>query len=102
MSNRATVVRLIVALAVVGAAYSIGRAQNAVADFEITIDAPVGEVVLTCTKGCAWNQPGAVQKTAFWCKGAAYPPPCSGTVNGRGIVTPTNVYGPTVAPPPAR
>jgi hypothetical protein len=81
-----------------GAAWSAGRAQATVADFEIMVDAPGGTVVVACHHGCAWSGPSSnvtdratgkvipnsagENTTVFEC-GAER---CQGRINGRGFV----------------
>ena len=43
-----TVLRVAVALGLVIAGWSVGKAQTTVADFEIAIDAPRGDLKLMC------------------------------------------------------
>ena len=43
----------IVGLLVIGA-WSVGRAQTTVANFEITVETPRGPARVTCTRGCEW------------------------------------------------
>ena len=86
-------------IALVAMAWSIGRAQGAVADFESSVDAPAGTVVMTCHRGCDWmtltsdavdrstgsaipNTAGP-QKFVYGCTGSNR---CKGTVNGLGFV----------------
>ena len=35
-------------------AWSAGRAQSRVANFYVTVDAPSGELKITCSEGCDW------------------------------------------------
>jgi hypothetical protein len=58
-------VRMVVALALIGAGFSIGRAQPSIPDFELRIDAPEGRTYIECVRGCqlAWVErmvPGTV------------------------------------------
>ena len=54
------VVRIAVALALVAAGWSIGRAQTPQPDFELVVDAPVGATTVVCKRGCtlAWVERG--------------------------------------------
>ena len=83
--------RVLLVIACVLAAWSLGRAQTAVADFELSIDAPAGEVRVKCLRGCQW---GALSNedppvATFSC----VPGPstvkaaerCGATFNGRGL-----------------
>ena len=66
------------------AAWSVGHAQGRVADFELTIDAPAGEVKATCARGCDWPAtPGEKpQVITYRCQRQ----PCRLIVNGRGRI----------------
>jgi hypothetical protein len=46
------IVRLMVALGLVAAGWSIGRAQNAQPDFILVVDGPVGTTNVQCKSGC--------------------------------------------------
>lgn len=50
--NRRTLIA-VVGVIVLGA-WSAGRAQAPVANFEITVEAPRGPVRITCDRGCEW------------------------------------------------
>lgn len=80
-----TLLRIVLATALIGAGWSVGKAQTAVADFEIAIDAPRGEVKLTCYRGCDWVKEGGspIPTTSFRCESER----CRGTVNGHGRIT---------------
>lgn len=51
-----TLIRIVLATAFVGAGWSLGRAQTQVAEFEIAVDSPRGDVKLTCSRGCDWSR----------------------------------------------
>lgn len=53
MTRRAWLVAA--ALILVIASWSAGRAQSKAADFEIGIDAPRGDLKVTCVRGCDWS-----------------------------------------------
>ena len=75
--------RLVLIVAFAAAAWSVGRAQAKVADFELSVRVANGKVTLTCGRGCDWA--GATPNTlAIDCAGSA---PCNGTVTGHGLVT---------------
>ena len=76
--------RLAVAAALIGAGWSAGRAQTRVADFEIAIDAPRGDVSLTCYRGCDWPREAGnrVPATSFRCETER----CRATFNGHGRI----------------
>lgn len=79
-----TLLRIVLAVGFIGAGWSLGNAQARVADFEITIDAPRGDVRLTCSRGCAWGEKGSPsQTTSFRCETQR----CRGTFNGHGRIT---------------
>jgi hypothetical protein len=79
---RLAVLRVIIALTIATAGWAVGRAQSAVADFEIAIDAPgPGQVNLTCARGCNWLD--GLNKAHFSCGGTATR--CTGVVDGRGV-----------------
>ena len=81
---RLTVLRVAVALGLVIVGWSVGKAQTTVADFEIAIDAPRGDLKLMCQKGCDWAKDGATQLSTitFQCQTER----CRVTVNGHGRV----------------
>ena len=51
-----------VALLLVGAGWSLGRAQPRVADFYVTVDAPPGELKVECSRGCDWPTDATAQR----------------------------------------
>jgi hypothetical protein len=86
--------RLVVRVALAGllviAGWSLGRAQSAQPDFEIVVNAPVGETTITCKRGCnlAWVERGipdnVVKKDEFRfrCGGGGVERCSSATVGG--------------------
>jgi hypothetical protein len=88
---RRTTFLVVLVVLLVGAGWSVGRTQGTVAEFEITVDAPVGEVKVICNRGCepssTWMK--SVNDKAliatFACSGSAVTR-CRGTVDGHGIV----------------
>lgn len=82
---KSTLLRIVLATALIGAGWSLGKAQTAVADFEIAIDAPRGEVKLACYRGCDWAREGSslVPTTGFRCESER----CRETFNGHGCIT---------------
>ena len=85
MGRRALLI--VVAVLLVAAGWSAGRAtaQARVADFEISIDAPRGEVNVTCARGCDWPSVGvgALPTTSFRCETER----CRWMLNGYGRIT---------------
>ena len=79
-----TVLRVAVALGLVIVGWSVGKAQTTVADFEIAIDAPRGDLKLMCQKGCDWVKDVAtpLSTITLQCETER----CRGTVNGHGRV----------------
>jgi hypothetical protein len=78
-----TALRLILALGLIGLGWAVGRAQGAGPDFEIRIDAPEGQTILQCVRGCqlAWIErmvPEAVKPTD-----APFTYACSNSQTGR-------------------
>jgi hypothetical protein len=63
----------------------VGRttAQTRVADFELSIEAPRGEVRLMCSRGCDWPSKGAPASISFRCDSER----CRWMINGRGPIT---------------
>jgi hypothetical protein len=57
---RQTLGRLVIAAGLVGLGWAAGRAQNAGPDFELVVDAPVGQTSVECRRGCtlAWVERG--------------------------------------------
>jgi len=76
---------IVVAVVLVVAAWSAGRAtaQARVADFEIGIEAPRGEVKVTCARGCDWPSAGQLPTTTFRCDSER----CRWMVDGHGPIT---------------
>lgn len=74
---------LFVLIAVI-AAWSAGFAQARVADFEIRIDAPAGEMRVLCSKGCDWSGAGLPDgMIRYRCERQ----PCQLLFNGHGRIT---------------
>ena len=84
--------RLAFAVALLGIGWS-ARAQTTVADFELTVDAPSGETVINCAKGCNFTHDVGLTETearantphtqfSFRCNA----PRCRATINGAGHV----------------
>jgi hypothetical protein len=82
---RRNVVFVVAALLLVVASWSAGKAQTRVADFEISIDAPRGDLKVTCARGCDWSpeQGSSVPTTSFRCETER----CRWVLNGHGRVT---------------
>jgi hypothetical protein len=80
-----TLFRIVLATALIGAGWSVGKAQTTVAEFEIAIDAPRGDVKVTCHRGCDWAKEGAIPTPTitFPCDTER----CRATFNGHGRVT---------------
>ena len=83
-----TVIRIIVAAALVGLGLAAGKAQSTQPDFELVVDAPAGKTSIECVRGCRllWVERGVnpasqLQQTfTFSCSG---PERCSsGKVGG--------------------
>ncbi len=74
---RRTAVRLVVAAMLIGLGWAAGMAQTTKPDFELVVDAPAGDVSVTCAKGCdlAWVERGVnpnatpTQTFTFGCGG---------------------------------
>jgi hypothetical protein len=66
--TRARFAQVAIAAALVAAGWVIGRAQTASPDFELVVNAPVGETTIRCERGCklVWVERGV---------GAAEPQP---------------------------
>ena len=45
---------IVVAVLLVVASWSVGRAQTNVAPFEIAVEGPRGLIKVTCSRGCDW------------------------------------------------
>jgi hypothetical protein len=66
-----TVRRLTLAAALIAIGWAAGRAQTAQPDFELVVDAPVGETSVECRRGCelVWVErglsPSATPQTTF-------------------------------------
>jgi hypothetical protein len=85
-----TLLRVIIAAALVGLGWSAGRAQTPEPDFELVVDAPAGATTITCKRGCslAWVERGlpdaAGRQQKFWfeCGGPGVGRCSSRTVGG--------------------
>jgi hypothetical protein len=84
-----TLFRVAIAVALIGAGWSVGRAQTNVADFEVTIDAPGWETTIECHKGWDFTNdvgrvvgPSPHTNFRFHCNA----PRCGATINGAGHV----------------
>jgi hypothetical protein len=84
VSVKRTLLRIVLAAGFIGAGWSLGNAQAPVADFEITIDAPRGEVRVTCSRGCDWakERGNPSPMTGFRCETER----CRETFNGHGRI----------------
>jgi hypothetical protein len=79
-----TLLRIVLAGGFVVAGWALGNGQERVADFEITIEAPRGDVNLICARGCAWGEKGSPgQPISFKCETQR----CRATFNGHGRIT---------------
>jgi hypothetical protein len=84
------VVRVVLAALLVVSGWTLGRAQTPAPDFEIIVNAPVGETTVTCKRGCnlAWVERGLPSETAkkaefrFRCGGGGVERCSSATVGG--------------------
>ena len=75
---------VVLVLVSVAAAWSAGFAQARVADFEILVNAPIGEMRVMCSKGCDWSPgAGATSFLNYRCERQ----PCQLRFNGRGRIT---------------
>jgi hypothetical protein len=78
---------LLVAIAsvLVAVGWSAGRAQPLVADFSVSVDAPPGQITVTCSKGCDWPaEPGTPPRSI---RVNCDRRPCQVMFNGRGRIT---------------
>jgi hypothetical protein len=66
------------------AAWKAGAAQARVADFSISVDAPVGELKVSCSKGCDW--PGEAGTPAGSIVYRCASQPCRLMFDGRGRI----------------
>jgi hypothetical protein len=77
---------VLVAVLLVAVGWYAGRttAQTRVADFEISLEAPRGELNVTCARGCEW--PAGAERlptTTFRCESER----CRWMLNGYGRIT---------------
>jgi hypothetical protein len=88
----------VVVITLIGVAWSVGRAQGTVADFELTVDAPGGTIVMACRRGCDWKplltnikdratgkvipDSAGPNATFFECSAER----CQGRITGRGFI----------------
>jgi hypothetical protein len=71
-----TLTRLVIALALVLAAWRLGQAQTAIAEFRVTVVATTGGARMECLRGCAWKT------LSFKCEGKTE---CKAEVDERGV-----------------
>ena len=74
---------IVFVVGLVTAAWSAGFAQARVADFEIAVDAPTGDMRVICSKGCDWSGSGAA---ASFINYRCERQPCQLRLNGRGRI----------------
>jgi hypothetical protein len=82
--------RIVVAAALVGCGWLAGSAQTQAPDFELVVNAPVGETTVTCKRGCdlLWVERGIPtgaerqSEFSFRCGGAGVQRCSSATVGG--------------------
>ena len=92
MSHRT--VRIAIAAGLIGLGWAAGKAQTAQPDFELVVDAPVGDVNVTCVKGCGllWIERGVnpnptpMQTFSFSCSGPTTTGRCSSYKIGGWII----------------
>lgn len=82
MKRIVSLVVFAVALVLVG--WSAGRAQARVAAFYVTVDAPSGELKVTCSQGCDW--PSTPGETTHVIVTRCERQPCRLMFNGNGRV----------------
>lgn len=77
--------RVLLILGIVYGLRHVGVAQGEVADFEITISTPRGEIEVTCARGCNWGRDasGPVRVKTFRCDNER----CQSSFNGFGRIT---------------
>jgi hypothetical protein len=75
-------------LVLVVCAWTLGSAQARVrpADFYITVEAPVGEIKVTCAKGCDWHGDPQVDVATSALIYRCATGPCRLTFNGNGRI----------------
>ena len=84
MRSRLILVGCVLILTV--SAWKLGSAQTRAADFYVTVDAPVGELKVTCAKGCDWRgDQGDPTTNAIVYRCASQP--CRLIFNGKGRIT---------------
>ena len=81
---RRTVSLVVFSVVLVLLAWSLGRAQARVASFYVTIDAPAGELKVTCSQGCEW--PTTPGETGHVIVTRCERQPCRVMFNGNGRV----------------
>jgi hypothetical protein len=82
---KGTIIRVAIALGLVIAGWSLGRAQGGQPDFVLVVDAPAGTTNIQCRRGCAlaWVErgdpatAGRQQTFTFSCGGASADARCS-------------------------
>ena len=75
---------IVFAAVLVLAGWSAGRAQARIASFYVTIDAPSGDLKITCSQGCEW--PSTPGQTGHVIVTRCERQPCRVMFNGNGRV----------------
>ena len=83
MKREALIIVVAVLLVVAGWLAGRGAAQVRVADFEISIEAPRGEVKVTCARGCDWPMAATLPTINFRCESER----CRWMADGHGPIT---------------
>jgi hypothetical protein len=81
---RRIVALVLFAVALMLVSWSVGRAQARVASFYVTVDAPAGELKVTCSQGCDW--PPTPGETTQVIVSRCERQPCRVMFNGNGLV----------------
>jgi len=80
--------RVVVAIGLIVAGWSVGRAQVPAPDFVLAIESPGGRIDVECLRGCTLQGgretglPNDPQMTKYWAKCSGSQGPCAATVNG--------------------
>jgi hypothetical protein len=84
--TKLALLRVMVAIALVGLGWVGGRAQATQADFELEVSSPNGRTTITCRRGCGLqfirNAPNKAEAQPSFTYECTNSPKCGGTVQG--------------------
>ena len=84
MQRRLVLVACVLVLVIVAWTLGSAQAQREVANFQVTVDAPPGELKVTCSRGCNWTGVDHPIRDAIVYRCASLP--CRLIFNGNGRI----------------